>query len=192
MITGIGEKVKKIRNEKKITLRELSERTGLSTSFLSQFERGQSTIAVDSLMNVAEALETDISFFIDSTTKSGSGPSGHVMPLHRRMWHVTSDNQLQCYLSPEDEDLDMFARQITLLPNSGDEKPTTYRHDGEEFIYVTEGVLTLVLNGETFRLTPGDAAQFRSADEHIWYNDTNRNVSFLIVNYPNYLKEKNK
>lgn len=37
---NIGEKVKNLRNEQGMTLKQLSEATGLSTGFLSQFERG--------------------------------------------------------------------------------------------------------------------------------------------------------
>ena len=52
----IGGKVQSRRKEQNITLKELSERTGLSTGFLSQFERGMTTIAIDSLQNIAKVL----------------------------------------------------------------------------------------------------------------------------------------
>ena len=61
----IGSRVQSRRKEQKITLKELSERTGLSTGFLSQFERGMTTIAIDSLQNIAKVLDMDMdSFFI--------------------------------------------------------------------------------------------------------------------------------
>lgn len=61
----IGGKVQSRRKEQNITLKELSERTGLSTGFLSQFERGMTTIAIDSLQNIAKVLDMDMdSFFI--------------------------------------------------------------------------------------------------------------------------------
>ena len=50
--TDIGSKIKKYRKEKKYTLKNLSEQTGLSIGFLSQLERGITTIAIDSLANV--------------------------------------------------------------------------------------------------------------------------------------------
>ena len=61
----IGGKVQSRRKEQNITLKELSERTGLSTGFLSQFERGMTTIAIDSLQNIAKVLDMDMdSFFL--------------------------------------------------------------------------------------------------------------------------------
>lgn len=44
--TDIGSKIKKYRKEKKYTLKNLSEQTGLSIGFLSQLERGITTIAI--------------------------------------------------------------------------------------------------------------------------------------------------
>ncbi|SDE00466.1 Helix-turn-helix domain-containing protein [Bhargavaea beijingensis] len=49
MDNQIGEEFKRLRKERKMTLRELSDRSGLSVSFLSQVERGISTITFTSL-----------------------------------------------------------------------------------------------------------------------------------------------
>ena len=53
---AIGAKVKALRTEKKMTLKQLSEGSGLSVGFLSQFERGLSSIALDSLEKLSEIL----------------------------------------------------------------------------------------------------------------------------------------
>ncbi len=45
----IGSKLKALRTSKKYTLKQLSEESGLSIGFLSQIERGMSSIAIDSL-----------------------------------------------------------------------------------------------------------------------------------------------
>ena len=54
---SIGQRVKGIRKARHMTLKELSEMTGLSSGFLSQFERGLTNIAIDSLSKIAYALE---------------------------------------------------------------------------------------------------------------------------------------
>ena len=63
MKKDIGNKIKELRTNKKMTLRELSEGTGLSIGFLSQLERGLTSIATDSLMKIAEALDVDLNYF---------------------------------------------------------------------------------------------------------------------------------
>lgn len=47
----------------------LSEQTGLSIGFLSQLERGMTTIAIDSLANVARVLGVELADFFESDTK---------------------------------------------------------------------------------------------------------------------------
>lgn len=60
---NIGEKVKNLRNEQGMTLKQLSEATGLSTGFLSQFERGITTIAVEHLSSIADLFKVRINCF---------------------------------------------------------------------------------------------------------------------------------
>ena len=61
----IGFRIKELRTEKKYTLKYLSEQTGLSIGFLSQFERGLTSIAIDSLEKIAQVLEVELSSFFD-------------------------------------------------------------------------------------------------------------------------------
>lgn len=62
----IGSKLKALRTSKKYTLKQLSEESGLSIGFLSQIERGMSSIAIDSLSKIADILGVSSSFFEDS------------------------------------------------------------------------------------------------------------------------------
>lgn len=61
----IGRRIKYLRTQKKITLNELGERTGLTTSFLSQLERDLTSPSVRSLGRIAEALNTTINYFFE-------------------------------------------------------------------------------------------------------------------------------
>ncbi len=49
MINEIAEKIRNLRKEKNLTLKDLSEKTGLSISFLSQVENNSSSLAITSL-----------------------------------------------------------------------------------------------------------------------------------------------
>lgn len=186
MIESIGQKVKEIRQQNDITLKELSEKTGLSTSFLSQFERGLTTIAIDSLVGVAEALNTDLQTLLKDNLASGKPADRTVQHSYQRTnIQVPDAHQIHTNLSAFPEDKSMMVRQITLLPSPEEQELASYQHEGEEFLYVLEGVLTLIIDGTKHQLYPGDTAHFASRSEHIWGNETNRIVNILIVNYPN-------
>lgn len=79
----------------------------------------------------------------------------------------------------------MLPRLVELLPLNKEESLLPYSHDGEEFIYVLEGVLTLILDGERQELCPGDSAHYPSSLSHNWGNLTNKCVRFLVVSHPN-------
>lgn len=183
----IGAKIKKYRKEKKYTLKMLSEQTGLSIGFLSQLERGMTTIAIDSLANVAKVLEVELSDFFESDTKSEIDPvvHGYDMPITQVTRQI-----IQYTLSKNVENFDMFPRVSYLLPFSDEEagEPEMYKHEGEEFIYVLEGILTLDLDEQHYMLYPGDSIQYSSKVRHNWKNQTSKITKILTINTPNPLK----
>ena len=61
----IGYRIKKLRMQQKITLKELGERTGLTTSFLSQLERDLTSPSFISLEKIADALNTTMAYFFE-------------------------------------------------------------------------------------------------------------------------------
>ena len=70
--TAIGAKVKQKRTERKMTLKQLGEKTGLSVGFLSQFERGLSSIALDSLEKISRVLETPLSELFEEQVRTAT------------------------------------------------------------------------------------------------------------------------
>jgi len=53
---AIGQNIRRLRKERKLTLKQLSRRTSLSVSLLSQIERAESSASVSSLYKIAIAL----------------------------------------------------------------------------------------------------------------------------------------
>lgn len=56
----IGETVRNLRKERVLTLKDLSRRTGLSVSLLSQIERAESSASISSLFKIASAMDVRI------------------------------------------------------------------------------------------------------------------------------------
>ncbi|MEG0771729.1 XRE family transcriptional regulator [Clostridium sp.] len=185
----IGSKVKELRTQKKMTLKELSEKTNLSTGFLSQLERGLTSIATDSLLSIAEALEVELSYFFSSAKRKER--------FIQRSYEREVDNIDNCLyinyvLSNNASDKTMLPRLIEMLPNCSNEDLSAFHHEGEEFIYVLEGIVTLFINNERQELYPGDSAHFDSKVCHNFTNYTNKISKMLIVSIPNHLKDVNK
>ena len=67
----VGKGVRALRQHKGWTLEELSSRCRLSISFLSQIERGLSSLSISSLHSICEALEVPMTHFFATTTAEG-------------------------------------------------------------------------------------------------------------------------
>ena len=61
----IGIRIKDLRIQQRITLKDLAKKTGLSTSFLSQLERDLASPSVSSLEKIAQALNTKVGYFFE-------------------------------------------------------------------------------------------------------------------------------
>lgn len=61
----VGEKIKKIRKERKLTQKQLASIAQISNSFLCDIEKGRSNPSLESLKDIAKALDKDIRDFFD-------------------------------------------------------------------------------------------------------------------------------
>ncbi|MGL5329989.1 MAG: helix-turn-helix domain-containing protein [Peptostreptococcaceae bacterium] len=187
MNKDIGSKVKKLRTQKKMTLKDLSNETDLSVGFLSQLERGLTSIATDTLAKIADVFDIDISYFF---IKPKIAKSQVVRSYDRELLKISTFGCIQYSLSNDLSEKDVYPRLIEILPNNTDEEIQTYVHNGEEFLYVLEGILTMVLGDEHYELYPGDSIHYNSGKNHNWANYTNKMVKLLVVSTPNHFNNK--
>lgn len=180
----IGARIKALRTEKRYTLKALSDLTGLSVGFLSQIERGISSIAVDSLSRIAECLEVPLSIFFETQAPDTMDPVVHSFG---RTPTAVSPQIIQSVLSHNTMDFDFLPRHFLLMPFSDPVTlmPEMYTHAGEEFVYVLMGTVSLWLDGSRYTLYPGDSMQIHSNQPHNWANNTNKIAELLSINYPN-------
>ncbi len=187
MIEDIGRKIKELRSRKKMTLKDVSDATGLSVGFLSQLERGLSSIAADSLAHIAEALEVEAGYFFPRPSRAAKPV---VRSYEKELFQIESGRFLHYHLSADAASRSMLPRLIELLPINSEEGIQSYGHEGEEFVYVLEGTLTLALDGKEQELFPGDSAHYSSEQPHNWANYTNKLVRLLVVSLPNPFQQK--
>lgn len=185
MDENIGSKVKELRTNAKMTLKELSDKTSLSTGFLSQFERGLTSIATDSLQKIASVLNVGTSYFFSKPTIRNCSV---MRSYEKEVMKIDNSKYISYLLSADAINKQMMPRMIDILPCSSEEQLSQFQHEGEEFIYILEGTLTLLINGETMELYPGDSAHYNSGVAHNYANYTNKMVKILEISVPNYFK----
>ncbi|MDI6618990.1 MAG: helix-turn-helix domain-containing protein [Clostridiales bacterium] len=183
----IGTQIKKLRMESDMTLKQLSDLTGLSVGFLSQLERGMTSVAIDTLFNIASVLGVSINYFFPDIKDQDEVPV--VRRYEYQIVLSDKDNFIQYRLSKNLSDKDMFPRLIEILPRKTREKVKLYTHEGEEFIYIIEGILTYYYKSQKYDLYPGDCLHVHSEEMHNWENNTNGVVRLLEITVPNKFKK---
>lgn len=183
--SNVGTKIKEIRNEKKITLKQLSEKTNLSVGFLSQLERGLSNIAIDSLQKIATAFNVSIQDLLDTRLLEDESPHPVVRNYERKVTiiHPTLHSYSLTHCVHQ---LPFLPREYHVLPNYEEDLDIQeYSHEGFEWIYIIEGILSLTIDNQKFDLYPGDSITIDSSHPHNWQNRGSKIVKFIAINTPN-------
>lgn len=184
----VGARLRRLRKDRGLTLRALAGRTGLSIGFLSQVERGISTIGLTALGGVAKALDCKLTDFYGPEDER---PDTTVVPLptHFALTRATSSTteyvsgqQTYRMLSQRGPDLVLEPMIVHIAP--GGSREEAYGHPGEEFAYVLAGELLYEVEGVENRLHPGDSVHLRSTVPHSLYNDTDQVTTVVSVVTP--------
>ncbi|MFD2924929.1 helix-turn-helix domain-containing protein [Halobacillus naozhouensis] len=169
----IGNQIKELRKQKKLTLKQVSERTSLSISFLSQVERAKSSVTLDSLKKISEVLDVNPSYFFPSDPKTAvkrNTVDENSTPTTPFIYKDLSGNFDHSVFTPI---------LVTLSPGETNGNPLS--HKGQEFLYVLEGELTVWMEAEEYVLSPNDCIHLNSTVQHYWFNRTEDVVKFLCV-----------
>lgn len=178
---NIGTKVKNLRKSKNLTLKDVSEYLAVSVGYLSQFERGITSIAVEQLVQLADLLEVPMSVFFDDKVEKEE-----VVVRHYEQQNVRLVNQMisKSLTQLPESSRHIHPEQVELLPTKiGHEAIEPYSHEGEEFVYVLEGILTLIIDEKSYELYPGDSGHYQASVLHNWMNYTNQMVKLLVIHF---------
>jgi len=171
----IGRRIRELRQRRGWTLEELSSRSGLSVSFLSQVERGLSSLSISSLQAICEALGIPLTYFF-------TAPTGNSLVLKagrpRSRIKIEDSNVTYNVLSGPMPDRMLEALIAEFPPNY--EHPLI-THPGEEFGYVLEGKIALRIEDEEFELGPGDSFHIFSSQPHTIRNLSSKPAKILWV-----------
>lgn len=182
----IGGLIRALRQERGLSLRELSRLTGFSISFLSLVERGRSSLALTSLQKVAAALGTSAASFFPDVGPVRDASVPHVVRARNGGSHLSTGSQRTYKLLTGRGFTHVLEPVlVTVEPSETIEEP--YAHEGEEFAYVLSGELLFIIDGAHHRLGAGDSIHFESTTLHSIHNDTDEPVQAVWVLTPRIL-----
>ncbi len=175
---SIGKKIKSLRKNRGLTLKQVAEVVGCTPSYLSMVENDKLDPSSSRLKQIADALgSTIVQLFPDQGLDD-------IILRHkdRQKVNVSGSKLLFEILIHQGPDKKLDARLATIYPGGG--SGGSYTHQGEEFGFILKGTLELTVEDKSYVLQKGDTFYFHSTRSHRFHNHGNEEVEVLWVNHP--------
>ena len=163
-----GEKIREIRERKKITLKEVANKAGVTESLVSQIERNKVSPAIDTLLTISEVLEIDFDYlFRDYKSKKQI----NLVPADERkkmiIPGVTFEQLSKTLDVNEEHGIEAYYMEIKPGGTSGS---TIYGHKGKELGIIVSGSGEFTIGKDLYTLKKGDSISFDSSVPHMLQN----------------------
>lgn len=172
----IGQRIRALRTQKKLSLRALSSASGLNINTLSLIENGKTSPSVSTLQQLAQAMKVPLVAFFENEpaprpivfTGAGQRPCAEMGTAQlQNLGEGLSSGALQPFV-------------VTLPPaaSSGDQAVI---HTGYEWVYCLSGKIEYQIEEKEYELNPGDSLVFEAHLPHRWRNGHPQESQFLLV-----------
>jgi transcriptional regulator with XRE-family HTH domain len=175
MMKELGENLRIIRLQKKMTLQELSRMSKVSKSQLSQIERNVSVPTVTKLQKIAETLDIKLSDLLPENGDSSNEAHSVNNKENSKRISVVRKGERKKMVMPWGAMYEMLCPDlqhkiefIYLHYPAGTTAKEQYTHDGEECGVVLEGTFKGTFGAKEVILEPGDSIYYDSTIPHYW------------------------
>jgi quercetin dioxygenase-like cupin family protein len=171
-ISAIGRKLHELRRERGMSLREAAQRSGLSASFISLVERGETEIAISRLVRLTDAYGTLVA---DLLADADPVNDSLLRSLDEGRHIVEAGGDVDVvYIPAPDWSAQPF--MVTLKPGA---HMDDIAHTGQEFLHCLSGNPKVEVNGRAYELRPGDTVFIPRRAQHSYSNPGRGNAVIL-------------
>jgi len=174
--SGLGARIKRARQERRLTLKMVEAASGVSATHVSEIERGETTPTVGALARIARALGRRTAFFLEEVElaevslvsaenrvrESRAAGAAHV----ERLTTSIPGGRLQ-------------VARVVLAPGRS-HRADRHEHDGAEAVIAISGRVRVDAGGQSMELAEGDAVHYDATLAHA-YTNASRDVEAVLV-----------
>jgi transcriptional regulator with XRE-family HTH domain len=172
----IGKRIKKVREEQHLTLKNVEAKAGISATHISEIERGKTSPTIGALIRIAEALNRDPAYFIEDTELDDVS-------------FVALEDRAQCELGRCPGTAERLtksipsgkinAQLITLSPSHSAEA-SLHAHGGDEAALVLQGKVRFKVDEKSYELGEGDSIYYLASQDHGYVNASEKEHAKMI------------
>lgn len=178
-VKQIAARIRELREISGISIETLAKELNVDIGLYKEYESGNVDIPVGLLYEIANRFKVDLTAIL-----TGEGPRLHTYCLVRRGKGVNVERKKQYkYLSLAYNFMNKKAEpfHVTVEPDSEETQVHLSSHPGQEFNYVLEGTLMIVIDGHELILNEGDSLYFNSSYMHGMKALNNQTAKFLAI-----------
>ena len=175
---NIGKKIRALRLGNNLTQEELANRLELTKGYISQLENNLTSPSMQTFFSLLEVLGTDVHQFFSLEEEQ-------TVVFKKDDYYEKENEQLKHMISwivPNALKYEMEPIIIDIEP--GGQSVIDDPHPGEEFGYVLEGQVILVLNKKRYVLRKGETFYYLANKEHYLLNQSNQHTKILWISTP--------
>ncbi|PAV28855.1 hypothetical protein CIL05_14610 [Virgibacillus profundi] len=166
-----------MRLRRKKTQQQIADQCGISKSLLSKIENGQTASAVATLSKISEALEVPLSWVLDDKIEQE-------LVLQRkdnRQSKVGDESMGYSYelLANRSRYSGIEPTIVYVRPKNINQRTEPFTHTQDEFIYIINGSIYLVYDGNKHYMETGDSAYFQGSKPHLFMPVSNEGAQVL-------------
>ena len=174
----VGETVRRLREEARLSVRALAVRTDFSPSFISQLENGQVSPSIHSMEKIANTLGLSLAAFFASV---GPGEGGLVLRRSERQKLPSSWSNADIESLGRANTRRRIEPILISLSPGGKSGKHPVAHRTEQFALVLKGKVSLRLGPDTHALQAGDSVTLLPGELRLWTNEGRAPAQILIV-----------
>lgn len=176
----LGERVRQMRAERRMTLKQVSAECGISVATLSKLENGQTGLNLDNIIRLAAGFGMPVSILLNE-----ADPASGALSVARAGGYYNHDVDTMDFKVLHDDlpgQRNIFWK-VRIKAHSPAEFGPLHAHPGEEFFYVLSGRMKLLLEGrDPIALRTGDSVQFDSSIGHAYVSQGKDDALILMSN----------
>lgn len=170
---SFGQSVREYRECRKLSIKELAHETGYPADLLEKVEKDKVTPPVALVLQLSRTLKVDVEALDDKKKKVSS---------RAKSQKKRAGSYAYTQLAKSGSDKHLGAYLVTIDPRTAHEG-VEYHHEGEEFVYVLKGRLSISVGKNTTLLQTGECIHFNSALHHTLSNPSDERTELLVVLY---------
>ncbi|MDP0506908.1 MAG: helix-turn-helix domain-containing protein [Fusobacterium sp. JB019] len=180
---NVGLAIKNIRKQKKIFLKDVAEKSGISSSMLSQIEKGNANPSLNTIKAIADVLEVPLfKLFLENTEEENK-----IQILKKEDRKIISTKNVNYELISPGIPTELEVMKMIFNDKFSESSLEPKEHKGEEIALVLKGMVKIIIENNSAIMEEGDSVHIPASKAHKWINlSDDKSIVIFAVTPPEF------